>query len=335
VSELAQSTHGRFGPGPRLADISGLVGLIRGSAGLAATVLFCMVIALLIAAAWVLSWPAGADRRLPPLDRYVLAGVVVITAMMFAPSEWYEHYAAFDGPFVVLAVALPVARLAAAPRTAAVPRLASVPGAAAASRAAASRAAASRAAGALAAGALAAAAVVVVIAVLALASVSVSARQSPVRSLAAASGVIPPGACVVTDTASATIAVDRFIAASPGCPQLVDSVGTLIATTRGQDMTGRRADLAADTNAWQQAFSRARYVWLIGNGGNTGARIAWTRSLFNYFVHHFRLLQFASVFRGKGDVPRGGLYVRVWLRQVHNGHDHMGIAYPAEPGGVP
>ena len=325
MSELAQSTHGRFGPGPRLADISGLVGLIRGSAGLAATVLFSLVIGLLIAAAWVLSWPAGADRRLPPLDRYVLAGVVVITAMMFAPSEWYEHYAAFDGPFVVLAVALPVARLAAAPRTAAVPRLASVPGAAAASRAA----------GALAAGALAAAAVVVVIAVLALASVSVSARQSPVRSLAAASGVIPPGACVVTDTASATIAVDRFIAASPGCPQLVDSVGTLIATTRGQDMTGRRADLAADTNAWQQAFSRARYVWLIGNGGNTGARIAWTRSLFNYFVHHFRLLQFASVFRGKGDVPRGGLYVRVWLRQVHNGHDHMGIAYPAEPGGVP
>ncbi len=113
-----------------------------------------------------------------------------------------------------------------------------------------------------------------------------------------------------TDTASATISIDRFTAASPGCPQLVDSVGTLIATTRGQDLAGSQAALAADTSAWQDAFSRARYVWLIGNGGNTGGRIAWTWPLFGYFDRHFRLLKFASGFRGKGDVPRGGLYVR-------------------------
>jgi len=149
-----------------------------------------------------------------------------------------------------------------------------------------------------------------VIGVLTLASVSASARQRPVRGYAAASGVIPPGACVVTDTASVTIAVNRFTATSPDCPQLVDSVGTLIATTGGQDLTGGQAARGADTSAWQQAFSRARYVWLIGNRGNTAGRIAWTRSLFGYLDHHFRLLKFASAFRGKGDVPRGGLYVR-------------------------
>ena len=43
-------------------------------------------------------------------------GVVAVTLLMFVPSEWYEHYAAFDGPFVVLAVALPVARLLAVTR---------------------------------------------------------------------------------------------------------------------------------------------------------------------------------------------------------------------------
>ena len=59
---------------------------------------------------------------------------------------------------------------------------------------------------------------------------------------------------------------------------------------------------------------RARYVWLIGNGGNTAKRIAWTSSLFEYFDHHFRLLKFGSAFRGKGDVPRGGLYVRIAVR---------------------
>jgi hypothetical protein len=295
VSELLQSTHGRFGPGPRLADLTGLTGLTglagltRGSFRLDATVAFSAVIGVLIAVAWFLSWRVGAQdggerrgvgSRLTPLDRYVLAGVIVVTAMMFAPSEWYEHYAAFAGPFVVMAVALPVARLAAAVRPSP-------------------------------AGALAGAAAALVVAVLALASASASARQEPVRSLAAAGAIIPPGACVVTDTASATIAVDRFTAASPGCPQLVDSVGTLIATTRGQDMTGSRAVLAADTSVWQQAFSRARYVWLIGNGGNTGARIAWTWPLYRYFHQHFRLLKFASVFPGKGDVPRGGLYVRM------------------------
>lgn len=293
VSELVQSTHGRFGPGPRLVDLTGLTGLTgltRGSFRLDATVAFSAVIGVLIAVAWFLSWRVGAgtqdggerrgvSSRLTPLDRYVLAGVIVVTAMMFAPSEWYEHYAAFAGPFVVMAVALPVARLAAAVRPSP-------------------------------AGAFAGVAAALVVAVLALASASASARQEPVRRLTAASAIIPPGACVVTDTASATIAVNRFTASSPGCPQLVDSVGTLIATTRGQDMTGRRAVLAADTSVWQEAFSRAQYVWLIGNSGNTGARIAWTWPLYRYFHDHFRLLKFASGFRGKGDVPRGGLYVR-------------------------
>jgi hypothetical protein len=230
----------------------------------------------------VLSWKVG---RLDALDWYVLSGLVAVTAMMFAPSEWYEHYAAFDGPFVVLAVALPVARLAAAAR--------------------------GRPAGlGPAPGAFTAATAAVVIAVLALASVGASARQRPARSYAAAGGIIPPGACVVTDTASATITAGRFIAASPGCPQLVDSVGTLIATTGGGDMTASRALLATDTSVWQAAFRTARYVWLIGNRGNTGARIAWTWELDRYFAGHFRLVAFGSRFPGRREVPRGGLYAR-------------------------
>jgi hypothetical protein len=83
-----------------------------------------------------------------------------------------------------------------------------------------------------------------------------------------------------------------------------------LADITGQDVAASRAVLAADTRVWQAAFSRARYVWLIGSGGNTSPRIAWTWSLYGYFDQHFRLLRFASSFRGKGDVPRGGLYGR-------------------------
>ena len=72
VSELVQSTHGRFGPRPRLADITGLTGLaslIRGSVRLDAVVAFSVGIGLLIAVAWLLSACVspvgrdGADRR--------------------------------------------------------------------------------------------------------------------------------------------------------------------------------------------------------------------------------------------------------------------------------
>ena len=88
-------------------------------------------------------------------------------------------------------------------------------------------------------------------------------------------------------------------------------MGTLIATTDGRDfVTGPWRGLAADTRAWQVAFSRAEYVWLIGNNGYTGARIAWTPALNAYFTGHFRLIGLRTSFRGLDNVPGGGLYVR-------------------------
>jgi len=51
------------------------------------------------------------------------------------------------------------------------------------------------------------------------------------------------------------------------------------------------------------AFRQAGYVWLIGNNGNTGARIAWTPALHAYFVSHFRLIGLPTSFLGGGDVP--------------------------------
>ena len=139
--------------------------------------------------------------------------------------------------------------------------------------------------------------------------ISATKQRSPV-SLAAAKALIPPGACVLTDTVSVTIAIDRFSAGSPGCPPIVDTVGTLISTTDGQDFDGSLAVRLADTRVWQSAFSHAQYVWLVGNGGDTGARIVWTAALYAYFVRHFRLLAFPSSFPGQTDVPPGGLYTR-------------------------
>jgi hypothetical protein len=132
----------------------------------------------------------------------------------------------------------------------------------------------------------------------------------PARNLSAAGVLIPPGACVLTDTAAATVVIGRFTARSPGCPAIVDTVGTLIATTDGKDFVAGPGVLRADTQVWQQAFEHARYVWLIGNNGYTGARIAWTPALHAYFEAHFRLIGLPSASLGAGNVPRGGLYLR-------------------------
>jgi alpha-1,2-mannosyltransferase len=288
VSELIQATHGRVGAAPRMADITGFAGLsaVGVKLDLWAGIAVSAMILLLVATAWLLA--RRARSRPAALDWYALLGTVVVTAMMFSPSEWYQHYAAFAGPFVVLLLALSVARLAAVRR---------------------------RPAGADRAGRSGWVATVVITLVLAFAAMAaadvVSARRlQPAEDLTAASVLIPHGACVLTDTVSVTIAIDRFTSASPGCPDLVDAVGTLIATTDGQDFNGSPLSRVADTRAWQAALSGAPYVWLVGNGGYTGARIVWTPALHAYFVSHFRLISMGSTFPGKRNIPRGGLYTR-------------------------
>jgi alpha-1,2-mannosyltransferase len=283
VSELVQATHGRVGAAPRLADITGIIGLtsLGVNPHMWLDVAVSVAIVVLVAAAWI-----GARRglRLTALEQYVLFGSVVVTAMMFSPSEWYEHYAAFAGPFLMLLIALSAT---ARRRQEAIGRP-------------------RRRAWAVATAVVLAAA----IAAMAAADVISATKQRPPVSLAAAKALIPPGACVLTDTVSATIAIDRFSAGSPGCPPIVDTVGTLISTTDGQDFDGSLAVRLADTRVWQSAFSHAQYVWLVGNGGDTGARIVWTAALYAYFVRHFRLLAFPSSFPGQTDVPPGGLYTR-------------------------
>jgi alpha-1,2-mannosyltransferase len=293
-SELVQATHGRVGANPRVADITGIIGL--SSVGVNPHILpgvtAAAVLLLFVVTAWLRARRVGL--RATPLDWYALITTIVVTGMLFSPSEWYEHYAAFAGPFLIVLVALSAARLfapspaeagPAGPRPETASRRIWVPS------------------------------VVAVFAALAIAAVGAADGYAattlyPARNLSAAKALIPPGACVLTDTVSVTIVIDRFSARSPGCPAVVDTVGTLIATTHGKDFVGGPGALTADTQVWQQAFQQAEYVWLIGNNGYTGARIAWTPALFAYFAGHFRLIGLASPYPGKGHVPRGGLYVR-------------------------
>jgi Glycosyltransferase family 87 len=318
-SELVQATHGRVGANPRVADITGITGL--SSAGVNPRIwqglTAAAVLLLLVVTAWLRGRRVGL--RATPLDWYALITTIVVTGMLFTPSEWYEHYAAFAGPFLIVLVALSAARLfAPAPAEPG----AAEPGAAKPRRAKPRRAKPRKTKSGRAGPrpgkasrriwVVSGVAVFTALAIAAMGAADGYAVTTlyPARNLSEAKALIPPGACVLTDTVSVTIAIDRFSARSPGCPAVVDTVGTLIATTHGKDFVAGPGVLTADTQVWQQAFQHAEYVWLIGNNGYTGARIAWTPALFAYFVGHFRLIGLASSYPGKGNVPQGGLYVR-------------------------
>jgi len=295
VSELVQATHGRVGANPRVADITGIIGMssVGVNPRIWQGVMAAAVLLLFVVTAWVRARRAGF--RATALDWFAFVTTIVVTGMLFSPSEWYVHYAAFAGPFLVILLGLSAARFF-TPRRARRDkprktkprnrrrRIRLIP--------------------------LAAVLAALAIAAMGAADGYTVTTLDPARSLQGASALIPPGACVLTDTASVTIVIDRFSARSPGCPSVVDAVGTLIATTHGKDFVAGPGVLQADTQVWQLAFQQAEYVWLIGNNGYTGARIAWTPALHAYFVSHFRLIGLPSSFLGVGNVPRGGLYSR-------------------------
>ena len=310
VSELVQATHGRVGANPRVADITGIIGLssVGVNPRIWQGVTAAAVLLLFVVIAWLRARRAGS--RATALDWFALVTTTVVIGMLFIPSEWYVHYAAFAGPFLVVLLGLSAARLF----TPGTPRpdkpRSDKPSRDKPGRDKPRRDKPRKARRRIWVAAAAAAFTALAIAAMGAADGYAVTTLYPARSLQGVSSLIPPGACVLTDTASVTIAIDRFSARSRGCPAVVDTVGTLIATTHGKDFVAGPGVLQADTQVWQQAFQHADYVWLIGNNGYTGARIAWTPALHAYFVSHFRLIDMPSSFPGAGNVPRGGLYIR-------------------------
>ena len=96
--------------------------------------------------------------------------------------------------------------------------------------------------------------------------------------------IIPPGACVLTDQVSVTLAANRFVSDVPGCPQMVDSVGTDLALSNGLKPFTGAGNVPAVAASWNQAFSHAQYVILTATNCR---RVAWTPALRAYLNDHF------------------------------------------------
>jgi uncharacterized membrane protein YiaA len=259
----------------RLADLSGIISSMGIAVSLSPVVavlavLLIVVLALgsCVAASRLTPHPPPRASSLPPpLETFALVtGAVVFLAFLW-PVDFYYHYAGFFAPFLALGIALPVARLVEALRPVAQkrwsgPRL-------------------DRAA--------------LILAGLALfgmfvAQVTTEASAAPAWNPGpAASRLIPPGACVLTDQVSMTIVAGRFTSSVPGCPQIVDGFGTDLDLSRGRNGDTGAARTAAVRHVWDNAFRHAQYVWLSSRINGTAARrIAWTPWLRAYFAANFR-----------------------------------------------
>jgi alpha-1,2-mannosyltransferase len=248
----------------RIAHMAGLV-YVRSwphSAVLLVAAGAAVLLVAVAAAAWLIS------RRPPPALEWfaVLTAGLVVTVFCLA-NQFYYHFDAFLAPFLAMTVALPGSRLLAAVSAA---RRSWAPGPQLLW--------------------LATCLAGLAIALCAAGQARVESRGADVIGPipAAVDRVIPPGACVLTDQASLTILANRFTSSVPGCPQLVDGLGTDLALSHGRTPADGADKVPAAVAVWRRAFEHAQFVLL---SSNNRARITWTQSLLAYFLGHFFLIR--------------------------------------------
>ena len=261
------------------------------SLGWRPTTLLLAVLALVIFVIAVQAAAVAVRHQPPPtLDWFAMASAALIVAMFLWPPQFHYHFAQFLAPFMALTIALPVSRLLVGARQ---------DGLAVSWPHTSGPKAAYRLGVAIAA---VSAVALAVVAVAQLRFESAAARViGPIP--AAVDRLIPPGACVLTDQVSVTLAANRFVSTDPNCPKLVDSLGTTLALSDGLNPRTGAAKVPQVNAAWSQAFSRAPYVILTISNIR---RIPWSPQLQAYVTSHF-----SRIYRYPGNFT---VYVRKGMR---------------------
>jgi len=237
------------------------------------TVVLLAVLALVIFAILAQATAVAVTHRPPPiLDWFATVSAVLIVVMFLWPPQFHYHFAQFLAPFMAVALALPVSRLLYGDQ----------PGeGVAVSWPRTSGPQAARRLGMAIAGVT-----VVALAVVTLFQFRYESLPNPALGQipVAINRLIPPGACVLTDTVAVTLAADRFESDDPRCPQIVDGVGTTLALSYGLKPRTGAGNVPTVNAVWNQAFGHAQYVLLTPSSDR---RIPWTTDLDDYLANHF------------------------------------------------
>ena len=249
---------------PRLRLMTGLGQLLHlGAAGVLAVALGLVVF---VAGGLLLSRRAG-DGPLTALDAFAVGSCALVAAAFLSYPQFFPHFPAFLAPFLAMSAGLAAARLAGLR-----PPRSTVAGPPPAARAAGLPPATLRRAE-MTVAAAATVAVLVLAVQQGYAERRVTPRIGP-AAIAAVQRIVRPGACVLTDQVSYTIAAGRFYSVNPRCPLLVDSIGTDYALGHGRDAASGAARFPAVAAVWREALRQAQYVWLTT--GYSRRRVGWT-----------------------------------------------------------
>jgi hypothetical protein len=209
------------------------------------------ILAALVLAGALVAGYAWQSRRLTPLEWLSLATLAIASVMIIGYSAFFYHYADFPAPWLALSLGGAAGALAGHRRWSLV--------------------------------------VVRVFAVLIVLVAVVQIRELyPTRhsGAEAVAHQIPPGACVVTDEVSLSIAADRFDNLPPGCPDIIDSLAATLVLSHGVSVQAGAQNMPAVVAQWQTWFSKADYVWLSPAKASR-RRIPWTLGLSGWFNANF------------------------------------------------
>jgi alpha-1,2-mannosyltransferase len=288
VAQLVRVDTVRIPLGYRLHQMTGLTDFTGLTSTLVLSLIALVIMVLVVACSVAASRLTG--ERPPLLEQFALASAALTIIAFLWPADFYYHYAGFLAPFLALAIALPVARCVDALRAAR-----------------GSDPAPRRPAARLVVRYATLAAIVAVAAMGVAQFVFESSLQPPLAPttpgltsdvVSAASDVIPPGSCVLTDQASYAIAANRYVSSRPGCVPMADGVGSDYSLSRGRSAATGAQHVPAVRALWMSALRGAQYVWL---SPLSYKRIPWAaREISVYFDQNFV------------PVPHGpfGLYMR-------------------------
>lgn len=110
-----------------------------------------------------------------------------------------------------------------------------------------------------------------------------------------AEGIIPKGACVVSDTEALLIESNRFYSDKTGCPVMIDSFGTALALSGGRTIHGGAAASSKLDQYWLSTMKHADYIWL---STFAKSRLPWTKGNLAYFNTHYKRVSIDSPLYG-------------------------------------
>lgn len=200
----------------------------------------------------------NAVSRRSTLGAFAVITAIGVTAVLFYPNDFYYHYPDFLAPYFAISLAVAAESV----RSWRVPFL----------RSSEFRTPALGLIGSL-------CLLVFVIDFV----FEINAAPAPVPSRLA-QGVIPKGACVVSDEVSLLIESNRFYANSANCPVLIDSYGAALSLSGGLTIDGGASHSTVVDKFWLSEMKGAKYLWLSPQNQR---RLGWSSGNLLYLKSHF------------------------------------------------